>query len=183
MAQDDIEVGSRRSDHLLSDAQVATSQVGDHASGMRWVTTISVVNDKTEIIIDDVYRLWCNRGLLGVITWVSHAYEAGSRDTSLVHRTGSPRRRDISYMLHCTRLVSMCIYCATFAYSNILGVKFASQVVGEHLHCPIECSRTPSQPCAPPTSSTSRHATPSYGQLLTSTPSASTTLSSFVQDG
>lgn len=73
MAQDDIEVGSRRSDHLLSDAQVATSQVGDHASGMRWVTTISVVNDKTEIIIDDVYRLWCNRGLLGVMTWVSHA--------------------------------------------------------------------------------------------------------------
>jgi hypothetical protein len=30
LAQDDIEVGSWRSDHALSDAQVAASQVGDH---------------------------------------------------------------------------------------------------------------------------------------------------------
>ena len=42
LQNDDIEVGRRRSDHALSDAQVATSpssQVGDHATSMRWVTT------------------------------------------------------------------------------------------------------------------------------------------------
>ena len=42
LQKDDIEVGRRRSDHVLSDAQVATSpssQVGDHATSMRWVTT------------------------------------------------------------------------------------------------------------------------------------------------
>jgi len=42
LQNDDIEVGRRRSDQALSDAQVATSpssQVGDHATSMRWVTT------------------------------------------------------------------------------------------------------------------------------------------------
>lgn len=58
LAQDDIEVGSWRSDHVLSDAQVAASQVGDHASGIKWVTTsILILNNKCT---ENVPNCWYN---------------------------------------------------------------------------------------------------------------------------